>query len=162
MGNATTVISGNAISRVQRNNSGVFPENFLFGAATAAYQIEGAWNVDGNLYPINTIKWRLNKFHNRVGKAPSIWDDLVHKHPDLIVDHETGDVGADSYHFFEDDISALKAIGVSEKYKMKCKIVFISFVSENSSTFIDCRSPGPESYRTDSHRTQPVFSITAI
>lgn len=70
-----------------------FPDDFLFGAATAAYQIEGAWNVSG--------------------KGPSIWDEFTHDHPELIADGQNGDVGPDSYHFFEEDIKAIKSLGVS-------------------------------------------------
>lgn len=73
-----------------------FPKNFSFGAATAAYQIEGGWKDDG--------------------KGPSIWDTLVHSHPELIVDHSTADVGPDSYHFYKKDIEALKKVGVSDNY----------------------------------------------
>uniref|UniRef100_A0A182W4F7 Beta-glucosidase n=1 Tax=Anopheles minimus TaxID=112268 RepID=A0A182W4F7_9DIPT len=68
-----------------------FPELFIFGAATAAYQIEGAWNEDG--------------------KGPSVWDTLTHDHPELVVDHATGDRAADSYHRYMSDIDALKTVG---------------------------------------------------
>jgi len=69
-----------------------FPSNFKFGAATAAYQIEGAWNEDG--------------------KGPSIWDIYTHEHPEMIVDQSNGDVAADSYHMFDKDLAALKDLGV--------------------------------------------------
>lgn len=72
-----------------------FPENFKFGSASAAYQIEGAWNADG--------------------KTASIWDTFTHNRPDMIADGLNGDVAADSYHFYEKDIAALKEVGVSEK-----------------------------------------------
>lgn len=70
-----------------------FPKYFLFGAATSAYQVEGGWNMDG--------------------RGPSVWDTLTHEHPNLIADGQNGDTGPDSYHFFEEDIKALKSIGVS-------------------------------------------------
>lgn len=69
-----------------------FPENFKFGAASAAYQIEGAWNEDG--------------------KDASIWDTFTHNHPEFIFDSSNGDVSADSYHHYLDDVAALKQIGV--------------------------------------------------
>lgn len=69
-----------------------FPNDFAFGAATAAFQIEGAWNEDG--------------------KGPSIWDQLVHDHPDTIADRSNADVGPNSYHLYEADIRALKETGV--------------------------------------------------
>lgn len=72
-----------------------FSDEFKFGAASAAYQIEGAWNEGG--------------------KSPSIWDTFTHEHSEQIVDGSNGDVSADSYHFYEKDIQALKQTGVNEK-----------------------------------------------
>ncbi|XP_058127648.1 myrosinase 1-like [Anopheles ziemanni] len=68
-----------------------FGYDFLFGAATAAYQIEGAWNESG--------------------RGPSVWDTLTHTHPELVVDGATGDRAADSYHLFQQDIDALSWVG---------------------------------------------------
>lgn len=76
---------------LQRNET--FPSGFIFGASTAAYQIEGAWNVDG--------------------KGASIWDELMHEQPDIFAGNVSSDVGADSYHQFEQDIAALQETGVS-------------------------------------------------
>ncbi|XP_055845430.1 myrosinase 1-like [Episyrphus balteatus] len=70
-----------------------FPSNFTFGVATAAYQIEGAWNIDG--------------------KGPSIWDDFTHNYPHMIDDRTTGDIAADSYHRFNQDLKALKELKVT-------------------------------------------------
>src|ERR1700689_5153722 len=69
-----------------------FPDGFLWGAATAAYQIEGAPDVDG--------------------KGPSIWDTFSHT-PGKTFHGDTGDVACDSYHRYPDDIEMLKrrAIG---------------------------------------------------
>lgn len=75
-----------------------FPDEFRFGAASAAYQIEGAWNEDG--------------------KTPSIWDTFTHTHPELISDESNGDVSANSYHFYRKDIAALKEIGVIKLMKL--------------------------------------------
>lgn len=78
---------------VSRNNqTRQFPDDFLFGAASAAYQIEGGWNADG--------------------KGPSIWDEYTHSHPEKIKDHQNGDVGPNSYEYFMDDIAAVKSLGV--------------------------------------------------
>jgi beta-glucosidase len=68
-----------------------FPEGFLWGAATAAYQIEGAPEVDG--------------------KGPSIWDTFSHT-PGKVFHGENGDVATDSYHRYPADIELLKRLGV--------------------------------------------------
>lgn len=87
-----SLVMTNSIKCEKREVFYDFPENFKFGAASASYQIEGAWNIDG--------------------KTPSIWDTFTHNHPELIADHSTGDVGGDSYHLYRKDIEALKEIGV--------------------------------------------------
>jgi len=66
-----------------------FPDDFLFGVASAAYQIEGAWNADG--------------------KGESIWDRWSHEGKGKV----TGDVVTDHYHRYPDDIGLLKALGVT-------------------------------------------------
>jgi beta-glucosidase len=67
-----------------------FPQDFVWGAATSAYQIEGAWNEDG--------------------KGESIWDRFTHT-PGKIGNGDTGDVALDHYHRYRDDVHALKALG---------------------------------------------------
>src|SRR5215471_12609546 len=69
-----------------------FPPEFIFGAATAAYQIEGAWNEDG--------------------KGESIWDHFVHYQSKKIKNHETGDVADDFYHRYESDLSLMKQMNI--------------------------------------------------
>lgn len=64
-----------------------FGPGFLWGTATAAYQIEGAWNKDG--------------------KGPSIWDDFSHK-KGHIKTGENGDVACDFYHRYPEDLDLLK------------------------------------------------------
>jgi beta-glucosidase len=68
-----------------------FPHDFLWGAASAAYQIEGAWNEDG--------------------KGESIWDRFSHT-PGKILDGSTGDTACDHYHRFEQDIALMQRIGL--------------------------------------------------
>ncbi|MGR6917252.1 GH1 family beta-glucosidase [[Actinomadura] parvosata] len=68
-----------------------FPENFLWGTATAAYQVEGAWNEDG--------------------RGPSIWDTFSHT-PGLVANGDTGDVACDHYHRLEQDLDLLRDLGV--------------------------------------------------
>jgi len=67
------------------------PKNFLWGVATAAYQIEGAWNVDG--------------------KGESIWDRFTHT-PHKIKNNDNGDVACDSYRRYGDDIALLQRLGI--------------------------------------------------
>ncbi|KAK3084655.1 hypothetical protein FSP39_017015 [Pinctada imbricata] len=71
---------------------GDFPSDFAWGTATAAYQIEGAWNEDG--------------------RGPSIWDTFSHT-KGKIVDNSNGDQAADSYHKYKEDVQLLKKLGVT-------------------------------------------------
>ena len=64
-----------------------FPENFVWGAATAAYQIEGAVQEDG--------------------RGLSIWDTFSHT-PGKTKNGDTGDIACDSYHRWAEDIALLK------------------------------------------------------
>jgi len=68
-----------------------FPHHFLWGAATAAYQIEGAWNADG--------------------KGESIWDRFSHT-PGKITDGGTGDIACDHYQRFPEDIALMRQLGL--------------------------------------------------
>lgn len=67
-----------------------FPSDFIWGAACAAYQCEGAWNEDG--------------------KGPSIWDDFCHALGEPRVKNgDNGDVACDCYHRVEEDVALMKA-----------------------------------------------------
>lgn len=68
-----------------------FAEDFLWGAATAAYQIEGAWDQDG--------------------KGESIWDRFSHT-PGRIENGDTGDVACDHYHRWTEDIAIMNELGL--------------------------------------------------
>ncbi|AZR73767.1 beta-glucosidase [Anoxybacter fermentans] len=68
-----------------------FPEDFIWGAATASYQIEGAYNEDG--------------------KGESIWDRFSHT-PGKILNGDTGDVACDHYHRFREDVKLMKELGL--------------------------------------------------
>jgi beta-glucosidase len=68
-----------------------FPDGFLWGCATASYQIEGAVNEDG--------------------RAPSIWDTFS-RTPGKTKEGATGDVATDHYHRYKEDVQLLKALGV--------------------------------------------------
>lgn len=69
----------------------VFPKDFIWGAATAAYQIEGAYREDG--------------------KGENIWDRYSHI-PGRTFEGHTGDVACDHYHRYEEDIRIMKEIGL--------------------------------------------------
>jgi beta-glucosidase len=68
----------------------LFPKDFLWGAATASYQIEGAANEDG--------------------KGQSIWDVFCKKKGAVFEGH-TGDVACDHYHRYKEDFALLKQLG---------------------------------------------------
>lgn len=68
-----------------------FPENFRWGAATAAYQVEGgAWED---------------------GKGPSIWDVFCRR-PGAVKNGENGDVACDHYHHVEEDVALMREMGL--------------------------------------------------
>jgi len=68
-----------------------FPEGFLWGAATAAYQVEGAAREDG--------------------RGPSIWDTFSHT-PGKTDNGDTGDVACDMYHRYPADIALMQGLGI--------------------------------------------------
>ncbi|KAL4601263.1 hypothetical protein ACB092_11G259100 [Castanea dentata] len=69
-----------------------FPDGFVFGAGSSAYQYEGAAYQDG--------------------KGTSIWDTFTATHPEKILDHSTGNVAEDFYHHIKEDIALMKEIGL--------------------------------------------------
>ncbi|XP_056630382.1 lactase/phlorizin hydrolase-like [Diorhabda sublineata] len=74
-------------------NNKRFPDNFLFGTATASYQVEGAWNIDG--------------------KGENNWDKVTHSTPSPVRENATGDIACDSYHKYREDVDILKTLGVN-------------------------------------------------
>lgn len=90
-----TVLTFHNMDRVERDM--FLPENFdddfLWGVATAAYQVEGAWDEDG--------------------KGESIWDHMLHnKYEDDGRPSDNGDIACDSYHKIDEDILNLQRLGV--------------------------------------------------
>lgn len=69
-----------------------FPEDFVWGAATSAYQIEGAWDADG--------------------KGPSVWDAFSHT-PGKVAHGHTGDVACDHYTRFREDVALMADLGLT-------------------------------------------------
>jgi beta-glucosidase len=68
-----------------------FPPGFIWGAATSAYQIEGAWDADG--------------------RGPSIWDIFCSQRG-RIRTGESGETAADHYHRWAEDVELMSAIGL--------------------------------------------------
>lgn len=68
-----------------------FPENFIWGVATAAYQIEGAVEEDG--------------------RQPSVWDSFCAT-PGRILNGDTGAIACDHYHRYEADIRLMASLGI--------------------------------------------------
>jgi beta-glucosidase len=48
-----------------------------------------------------------------LGKGPSIWDTYTHEHPEKIVDRSNGDIAANSYYKYKEDVKAIKDMGVN-------------------------------------------------
>jgi len=69
-----------------------FPESFLWGAATSAYQVEGSPLADG--------------------AGSSIWHRFTHT-PGLVCDGDTGDVACDQYRRYADDVALMKRLGMN-------------------------------------------------
>ncbi len=69
-----------------------FPQGFLWGAATSSYQIEGAVHEDG--------------------RGPSIWDTQCHA-TSLVRDGHSGDVAADHYHRWREDVALMATLGLT-------------------------------------------------
>ena len=69
-----------------------FPTGFLWGSATAAYQVEGAWNEDG--------------------RTSSIWDTFARR-PGAVRNADTGDIAADHYHRYAQDVALMADLGLA-------------------------------------------------
>jgi beta-glucosidase len=83
------------VARLRPDEAGeprlAFPEGFLWGVATAAYQIEGAVAEDG--------------------RTPSIWDAFS-RGPGNVLGGDTGDVAADHYHRYREDVALMRELGI--------------------------------------------------
>jgi len=74
------------------NGAQPFPQGFEWGAATAAYQIEGAAVADG--------------------RGPSVWDTFSHT-PGKVRGGDTGDIACDAYHRYREDVALMASLGLS-------------------------------------------------
>jgi beta-glucosidase len=69
----------------------MFPGGFIWGSATASYQVEGAVHEGG--------------------RGTTIWDTFSHT-PGKVANGDTGDVADDSYHRYKEDVRLMKALGL--------------------------------------------------
>ncbi|CAI9760874.1 unnamed protein product [Fraxinus pennsylvanica] len=83
-----TAPQGPTTPKVRRSD---FPKDFIFGAATSAYQVEGAWNEDG--------------------KGESNWDRFTADNPDKIQDRSHGRLAINHYHQWKEDVALIKKVG---------------------------------------------------
>jgi beta-glucosidase len=81
--------SSTSLPPAQQSSGASFPEDFLWGIATSAFQVEGAWNADG--------------------KGESIWDRFAHTQG-KIRGGATADVACDHYHRYREDLQLVKAM----------------------------------------------------
>jgi len=88
----TTDTAGTTQAELDAGGEVRFPEGFLWGAATASYQIEGAARDDG--------------------RGPSIWDTFS-RTPGKVVHGHTGDVACDHYHRYRDDVALMADLGLA-------------------------------------------------
>ena len=88
----TTVDQAAPQTREQSESARPFPTGFVWGAATAAYQIEGAAGEDG--------------------RGPSIWDTFSHT-PGAVIGGDTGDVATDHYHRMPEDVDLIAGLGLA-------------------------------------------------
>ena len=89
-GNAISLSTTSQLDRAPAT-TGAFPQDFLWGSATASYQVEGAVKEDG--------------------RGLSIWDTFSHT-PGKTHNGDTGDVADDSYHRYPEDIALMKDLGL--------------------------------------------------
>ncbi len=121
-----------------------FPGDFLFGVATASFQIEGATKVDG--------------------RKPSIWDAFCNM-PGHVFGRHNGDVACDHYNRWEDDLDLIKEMGV-EAYRFSIawpRIIPDGFgpINEKGLDFYDrlvdgCKARGIKTYATLYHWDLPL------
>ncbi|GAA1856668.1 GH1 family beta-glucosidase [Microbacterium koreense] len=86
-----TILIGEDSAPMTATPSRTFPSDFLFGAATAAFQIEGAAFEDG--------------------RRASVWDTFC-RVPGAVINADNGDVACDHYHRYADDVALMKRMGL--------------------------------------------------
>lgn len=77
-----------------------FPDGFMWGYASAAYQVEGAWDEDGKGKSRNKPTIEMTQF----GLGEGIWDYDAHNHADWFPEGQNGDIACDAYHNTDVDV----------------------------------------------------------
>jgi len=121
-----------------------FPGDFIFGVATASFQIEGATKEDG--------------------RKPSIWDAFSNM-PGRVYGRHNGDVACDHYHRLDEDLDLIKAMGVSAyRFSIAWPRIIpegVGRVNEKGLDFYDrlvdgCKARGIKTFATLYHWALPL------
>lgn len=95
-----------------------FKKDFVFGAATASYQVEGAWNEDG--------------------RGLTVWDVFCHEQGKVEGGH-TGDIACDHYHRYKEDVALMSELGIKAyRFSISWSRIFpdgIGEINENGVKF---------------------------
>ena len=98
-----------------------FPADFVWGAATSSYQIEGAVSKDG--------------------KGEDIWDVFT-REDNRIFEHHTGEIACDHYHRFREDVKLMKEMGLhAYRFSINWSRVLPNGYGHNSLTVCSSFSP---------------------
>ena len=89
--NHTNITNFSSESLSPSSDEAKFPSDFVWGAATSSYQIEGAVTEDG--------------------KGAHIWDIFTREEGRIFENH-TGEIACDHYHRFKDDVKLMKEMGI--------------------------------------------------
>lgn len=96
--------SAKPVEAIPDINERAFPDGFLWGTATAAYQVEGAYKEDG--------------------RGASIWDTFSHT-PGKVSNNDTGDMACDMYHRYKDDVQLMKNLNAkSYRFSLSWSRIF--------------------------------------
>ncbi|XP_048506003.1 myrosinase 1-like [Athalia rosae] len=120
----------------QTNDRRAFPDGFLLGAASASYQVEGAWNVNG--------------------KGESHWDFITHNQSERISDRSNGDIACDSFNKYKEDVQWIKSIGL-DHYRFS-----LSWTRILPSGFNDTTNPNGIRYYRDLLEELKVINVTTV